>query len=69
LIAERLRPPARESAITVRLSTEERQKLERYAHDHDLRFAQAIRRWIREELPVETTETEERHPTSLDAAH
>jgi len=37
---------------------EERQKLERYAHDHDLRFAQAIRRWIREELPVETTETE-----------
>lgn len=58
---ERLRPPARESAITVRLSVEERQKLERYAHDHDLRFAQAIRRWIREELPVQTTETEGPH--------
>lgn len=58
---ERLKPPARESAITVRLSAEERQKLEQYAIANDLRFTQAIRRWIREQLPVETTETEALH--------
>lgn len=58
MITERLRTPARESAITGRLSAEERQKLEAYAVANDLRYTQVFRRWIRESLPVQTTETD-----------
>lgn len=63
MIAERPKAPARDSAITVRLSEEERAKLRAYAVKNDLRFSQAIRRWIREELPVAGTE---RHGASRD---
>ncbi len=55
---ERLKPPARGSAITIRLSEQERRLLEAYAVKHDLRFTQVIRAWIRQGLPVVDTGTQ-----------
>jgi len=48
MITDRVKPPPRESGLTVRLSEDERKRLEAYAVRHDLRLGQVLRRLVRE---------------------
>jgi hypothetical protein len=48
----RARAPVRDSVLNVRLSQAERERLERFAVEHDLRVAQAVRLLLREHTPA-----------------
>lgn len=64
MITDRVKPPPRESGLTVRLSEDERKPLEAYAVRHDLRLGQVLRRLVRD-LPnaLESTRDGTTRPT------
>lgn len=47
---DRLKPPERPIAVTVRLSSEEIHRLEVFARREDLRLGQAVRRLVNEAM-------------------
>lgn len=59
-----LQSPERDQVVSVRLSIEEKRRLEVFARERDLKLGQACRQFLNRAL-----DTEERHPTSLDGAH
>ena len=54
VIETRPRAPVRDSIFNVRLSQAERDRLERFAVEKDLRIAQAVRLLVREHTPAAT---------------
>ncbi len=60
----RFKGPTRDAAVLIRLTREERARLQAFALREDLRAGQLARRILNKAL-----DTEERCPTSLDAAH
>ena len=47
MIIDRVKPPPRETGLTVRLSADERKRLEEFAVRNDLRLGQVLRRLVR----------------------
>lgn len=52
VIETRPRAPVRDTVVNVRLSQAERERLERFAVEKDLRIAQAVRLLVREHTPA-----------------
>lgn len=59
VVAERPHAPVRGEVLNVRLSTEEKRRLESFAFTHDLRVSQAIRHILRERLAATESAAQE----------